>query len=232
MRRLVIFVIVGINILFSGVTAAEKIFFAKYTVNNIIIDGADDGVAWKQADSISFNGLKQGSENTVCVKSLWNEDFLYFLFKVTDTNLQAHQTEQDHPELFLDDMVEFLIDTTNDKDSCWNETKIVYHINLNGIKKDDRGTSGCISNPAWNGNAVYAVKLFGTLNDQRNKDVGYQVEVAVPWSDINQLPVKNLVLGVNFANGDNDNNGRELFDWLGIFPFRSPHLFGNLVLKE
>lgn len=227
-----IFLIIGINVLFSGVKANEKVFYADYTESNIIIDGNESEIAWRQTDSIGFNGFNHGSENTVYVKSLWNDDFLYFLFKVTDTNLQSHQTEQDHPELFLDDMVELLIDTNNDKDSCWNETKIVYHINLSGIKKDDRGTSGCKSNPVWNGNAVYAVKLFGTLNDQRDKDVGYQVEVAVPWSDINQLPVKNLVLGVNFANGDNDNNGRELFDWLGIFPFRSPHLFGNLVLKE
>ena len=213
------------------VAGQPKVIHSKYSKNDIIINGLEDEMAWSGADSISFNGNICNSKNVVVVKTLWNNDFLYFLFKVSDENLQAHQTEQDHPQLFLDDMVELLIDTTNDKDSCWNEDKIIYHINLLGAKKDDRGTADCFSDPAWNGNAVYSVKLFGTLNSSEDIDSGYNVEIAVPWPELGVSPENNLVLGVNFANGDNNNNGRQLFDWVGAYTLRSPQLFGNLLLS-
>lgn len=216
----------------QSVVGLQKEIYSGYTKNNIIIDGLENETDWLTADSISFEGTECKSKNVVIVKTLWDERFLYFLFKVSDKNLQAYQTEQDHPELFLDDMIEFLIDTNNDKDSCWNENKIVYHINLLGVKKDDRGTVDCLSDPTWDGNAVYSVKLFGTLNNSEDIDTGYNVEIAVPWSELGITPEKKMILGVNFANGDNDNNGRQLFDWLGVFPLRSPHLFGTLMLIE
>lgn len=209
---------------------AQHTFYSNFIKNNVVIDGIETKRDWFLADSISFTGSECGSRNKVIVKTLWNKDYLYFLFKVSDKNLQAYQTEQDNPNLFLDDMIEFLIDANNDKDSCWNENDIVYHINLLGIKKDDRGTINCLTDPTWNGNAIFAVKLFGTLNDSRDIDAGYNVEIAVPWSDLGRNPQRNMVLGVNFANEDNNNNGRQLYDWLGIFPLRSPQLFGSLKL--
>lgn len=231
MKRLSIFILLFYWIVQFSI-GQQRIIYSNYSTNDIVIDGLETENDWILSDSISFDGVENKSENTVVVKSLWDEDYLYFLFKVSDTNLQSHQVEQDHPKLFLDDMVEFLIDAANHKDSCWNESKIVYHINLSGIKKDDRGSTNCFSDPSWNGNANYSVKLFGTLNDTNDSDEGYMVEVAIPWSELLLIPHENKVLGVNFANGDNDCNGRQLFDWVGAFPLRSPHLFGNLVLRQ
>ena len=45
---------------------------------------------------------------------------------------------------------------------------IIYHINLLGQKKDDRGTIDCKSNSKWNGNAKIAVRIFGSLNDPKD----------------------------------------------------------------
>jgi hypothetical protein len=47
-----------------------------------------------------------------------------------------------------------------------------------------------------------------------------------------EYPQKNRILGVNFANRDNDNSGRQLYDCLELFPLRSPHLFGNLIFRK
>ena len=185
---------------------------------------------WLYADSILFENPEE-SDNRVVVKTLWDNDSLYFLFQVSDTVLRAIQTEKDHPELYLDDMVELLIDANNDKDSCWTTDDIIYHINILGVKKDDRGTLDCQSDPTWDGNARYTVCLFGSLNDTSEKASGYTVEIAVPWSELNLRPEKGLAIGVNFANGDNDGNGRQLFNWTGANPMRSPYTFGTLILK-
>ena len=204
---------------------------ANFTENKITIDGLDNESEWQKADSIIFNGKKVESENVVTVKTLWNNDFLYILFKVSDKNLQSYYTEKDHRFLYTDDMAEFLINNKNSKNHCWNEDNIIYHINLLGAKKDDIGTSTCNSDASWDGNAEYSVKLFGTLNDSTDIDKGYNVEIAVPWSELKQNPKKGLTLGVDFAVGDNNGKGVQLFDWTGADPFRSPDLFGELELK-
>lgn len=187
---------------------------------------------FENPDCVRIEGSTAGSENTMAVFSRWNEDSLCFFFRVEDTDLRAYQTERDHPQLWLDDMVEILIDTQNNKDSCWAEDDIVYHINILEYVKDDRGSRECATNPAWNGKARFRVQLFGTVNDTTDVDQGYLLTLSFPWEEIGPVPSRNLTMGVNFANGDNDGRGRQLFDWVGASPMRSPYAFGNLVLKK
>lgn len=186
---------------------------------------------WAGVEPISFEKPSE-SDNLVRVKSLWDKDSLYLRFDVKDKELRAIRDEMDHPCLYLDDMVEVLIDAFNDKNECWAADDIVYHINLLAQKKDDRGTADCSSDPDWNGNARFAVALSGTLNDSTDTDEGYRVEIAFPWHELQVSPETGKKVGINFANGDNDGNGRQLFDWSGAWPLRTPSKFGTLVLKD
>jgi hypothetical protein len=231
MNRKCVVCVMLLWLIVQSVGGQERVIYSHVVEDGVVVDGREQESAWWAADSVVFDGKSCGSENVAVVKTLWDSHSLYLLFKVSDANLQAYQTEQDHRQLFLDDMAEFLIDTANDRDSCWNERKIIYHINLLGAKKDDRGTARCYSDASWNGEAVFAVAMFGTMNRPDDVDEGYQVEVAIPWQELESLPEAGLTLGVNFAVGDNNNAGRQLFDWVGARNFRSPHLFGRLVLK-
>jgi hypothetical protein len=186
---------------------------------------------WNSENCILIEGDKVNSDNKMFITSRWNKNSLYFFIKVTDNDLTAYQTEQDHSKLYMDDMVEILIDTQNDKDSCWAEDDIVYHINLFGVKKDDRGSLDCISNSKWNGKADIVVSMHGTVNDTTDVDSGYLVSVIFTWDEIGLEPEKGLTMGINFANCDNDGKGLQLFDWVNINPFRSPFAFGNLILE-
>ncbi len=207
----------------------KKIIFSAFERNINVPSWSS--LEWDADDCIMIKDDPYGSENQLFVFSRWNRDSLYFFFKVIDTCLRAYQSEKDHPQLFLDDMVEILLDTANDKDSCWDENDIVYHVNIMGIKKDDRGTSECISDPAWDGNADIGARLFGTLNDTTDIDTGYLLNLSFPWTELDQKPKKGLRMGINFANGDNDGKGRQLFDWVNAWPMRSPYAFGELVLR-
>jgi hypothetical protein len=204
----------------------NSVFFNKIT------QPAWNSSDWNKKGNVVLNGEEEQSENKLWAFSRWNNDSLWFFFKVEDQCLRAYQTEKDHSKLFLDDMVEILIDTKNDKDSCWAEDDIVYHINLLKNKKDDRGTKECITNPAWNGVAHISVQLYGTLNDTTDLDTGYIVSLVFPWKELEQSPKPGLMMGINFANGDNDGKGRQLFDWAGAWPMRSPYAFGNLILVK
>ncbi|MDR1523978.1 MAG: CBM9 family sugar-binding protein [Tannerella sp.] len=186
------------------------------------------GNEWFLSTAIHLSPLK--GDNRMTVRSLWDSDSLYFRIEVADRDLRAYQQEKDHPELYLDDMVEILLDTKNDKTSCWAFDDIVYHINLLGQKKDDRGSDSCRTDRAWDGTANYSIRLFGTLNDTTDIDSGYEIEIAFPWNELDISPVNNMRIGADFANGDNDGNGRSLYDWVGAEPMRNPQMFGTLIL--
>ncbi len=205
----------------------KKKIYSTFNSVGIVIDGNLND--WENKNQIVLKN--KVSDNSVAVLSQWNKDSLYLSFQVKDKNLQAYQKEQDHHLLYLDDMVEVLFDPSNHKDSCWNSDDIVYHINILGVKKDDCGTFECKTNPGWNGNANFMVKLQGSMNLDNDEDIGYVVEFAIAWDELGLSPKKGLKIGINFANGDNDGNGRQLFDWVGAWPMRSPFQFGELQLK-
>jgi len=215
---------------FSGIKEEQPRLVSYYKNEGIQIDG--DLNEWGRQNAVLLNGKKLKSENRVKISSCWDREMLYFSFDVKDKDLRAYQDSTDHPRLFMDDMVEFLLDANNDKDSCWGIDNFVYHINILRAKKDDRGTANCKSDPSWNGHAVYKIRMYGTLNDTTDVDQGYSLEIGIPWIEIGRIPEPGLTMGINFANGDNDGKGRQLFDWVGAWPMRSPYAFGNLLLKN
>ena len=201
---------------------------------DVVFSGyVDAAVSWDDVEvALTVRDTCGGSENVMDVKTVWSEDSLYLFFQVKDSNLQCVQMENDHPALFLDDMVEFLFDSRNDRGEEWIEDDIIYHINIFGFKKDDRGTPEGISDPQWNGSARYAVNIRGTVNEDSDIDDGYDMEVALPWTELGVCPCDGLVMGADFVCGDNDSIGRQLFDWAGAVPFRHPVQFKNFVLKK
>lgn len=207
---------------------AEKEIVCQFTKDAITIDGRLNEDVWETARLITIKDQRNRTTNKMTVRTLWDKDNLYMSFDIKDKDLQAKQNLLDHPKLYLDDMVEFLIDTKNDKDSCWGLDDIVYHINLFGQKKDDRGSVNCITDPSWNGNAKYVVTMSGTLNDPSDEDVGYVLEVAISWKELDLAPKTGSRIGIDFATGDSG----KLFDWVGVAPFRSPYAFGTLILSK
>jgi len=210
-------------------TVSDKIMYSTVLSESTELEFSSP--LWNSKNCISIEGDKVNSDNKMFITSRWNKNSLYFFIKVIDNDLTAYQTEQDHSKLYMDDMIEILIDTQNDKDSCWSEDDIVYHINLFGVKKDDRGSLDCITNPKWNGKADIIVSMHGTVNDTTDVDSGYLVSVIFTWDEIGLQPEKGLTMGMNFANGDNDGKGLQLFDWVNKKPLRSPFAFGNLILE-
>lgn len=223
MQKLIALVILSVCI-FSCETTDRKVIFSNRLTESSY-------PCWSDTEPIAVvKDTCGGSDNEMTVKSLWSEDSLYFFFEVKDKNLQCHQVANDHKKLFLDDMVEFLLDPRNDRGEMWIEDDIIYHINILGYKKDDRGTSEGISDPSWNGKERYTVFIYGTINDSSDSDDGYSVEVALPWTDLGVVPHAGLVMGVDFVCGDNDLKGRQLFDIAGASPFRHPIQFRDFTL--
>ncbi len=199
-----------------------------YAAQPATIDGIIQPGEWISQDSIYVFDDSLRMETAISIRSQWDSTYLYLLFDVRDTNLLSVQAERDHPLLAKDDIIEFLLDTKDDHGECWNSDDIIYHINLAGQTKDDRGNDSCKSDARWNGEAKIAVTTYGTVNQPDDIDTGYVVEVAVPWKEIEQTPKPGLVLGANFG-GQSDGY---FYDWVDAWPFRQPFKFGKIILTK
>ena len=191
-----------------------------------------DASAWDRASAVEFSDSSV-NDNLTRVKSLWDKDSLYFRFEVEDTRLWSTTKEKDSGHVYLDDMVEFLIDPRFDRGEMWIEDDIIYHINLLGVKKDDRGTPAGDSDCTWDGSARYVISMDGTLNDNSDTDRGYVMLVAVPWEEIGVVPSKGVRMGVNVGNDDkeDDEEQRRLLFWSPCRVARCPADFAVLILK-
>jgi len=189
---------------------------------------------WSSVEPFSFS-KDSLSDNTIHFRSVWDKDSLYFRFDVEDTRLWALQTERDHKKLWEDDIVELLIDAENHYSKGWKTDDIIYHINVLGTVKDDRGREDGRSDASWNGKARWIVDVRGTICDNSDIDEGYTVRIAIPWNEIGKEAADGLALGFTFGYDDNDGvavSWKPLCIWTDAEPTRSPEQFGQLILKK
>lgn len=155
------------------------------------------------------------------------------IFTVSDTRLWAVVKENDSSDLWKDDIVEFLIDANNHHSPGWTTDDLIFHYNVLGYIKDDRGTVDGTSDRSWNSEGRYIVAPDGTICDNSDIDRGYTVLAAIPWSEIGREPAVGLTMGFNFGCVDNDGikiDYKPQFLWAKADPTRSPEQFGQLVL--
>jgi hypothetical protein len=187
---------------------------------------------WRGADSLRLDDRSDIPDpNQVKIVTQWDEKYLYVGYAVRDRYLVAFQTERDHKALYKDDIVEVLLDPRRDAGDKWIEDDLVFHINILGQVKDDRGAPDGVSDPTWQSRALFAVAVDGTINDSTDRDRGYSVELAIPWSEIGLEPAPGVSLGIDFATGDAEGPRDHLWDWCGASPFRLPRVYGVLILK-
>lgn len=208
----------------------RKTIVSRKAAQELTVDGWLDD--WSGADSILLDDPAQVADpNRVKIFTLWDENYLYVGYEVRDRYLAGFQTERDHKALYKDDMIEVLLDPRRDATDKWLEDDIVYHVNVLGQVKDDRGTPEGKSDAAWQSQAQFAVGLEGSLNDSTDLDTGFSVELAVPWSEIGISPRPGATVGINFAAGDAEGPDEHLWDWCGANPFRQPAAYGVLRLE-
>ena len=197
----------------------------------VIIDG--ELSEWGNASAVTFkdDSGRGRADNIAKVKALWDDKYLYFAFEVTDTNLQAVETNRDG-NIYLDDAVEVYIDTFNDNGSVMKVDDYQFLVNIINVKSDMKGT-GNGKDASWNSNMISAVKIDGTIGNNGDIDKGYTMEIAIPWSDIGGLQNAGNVIGLDLAVGDRDltSDGYHYFDLSQLTSFAVPDKWRDAVIK-
>lgn len=171
----------------------------------IAVDGKGDDKAWAAAASSGpFVDVGSGRAPTASpvqgeVKLAWDDKALYLLFDVKDPDVVGHFTsaaEQPNdftatgqPKLWTKDTVEIMTDPDGDGDNKdyfeiqVNPQNRVFHSKFDAYNSPRApGESGPFGHEDWDPGLKSAVVVRGTLDQKSDRDEGYVVEMAIPWT--------------------------------------------------
>lgn len=173
-----------------------------------VIDGNIDDEMWnKSVWSTSFIDI-EGSKKTVPklntrMKMMWNDTYLFIAAELEETDLWATLHKHDQV-VFHDNDFEIFIDPDNNTHQYFeievNALNTIFDLFLS---KPYRNNGSALI--GWNVAGLRsAVKMKGTLNNPKDKDQGWTVEMAIPFKalstgdDVN-VPVKGDLWRINFS---------------------------------
>jgi hypothetical protein len=159
----------------------------------VVVDGNIDEPVWEKAAwSDSFLDIEgQGRPRPrlrTMVKMIWDDENLYIAGYLEEPHIWATLTERDSI-IYLDDDFEVFIDPDGDSHNYYelemNALNTVWDLLLVRPYRD--------GGPAIHGWDIKglktAVKINGTLNDPKDKDKGWFVEMALPWDVLKEAAV-------------------------------------------
>lgn len=208
----------------------------KRASGKIAVDGKLDESAWKNAGTIVFQfpwEKQTGAKQKTVARLLWDDDYLYVGYDCEDADIVAHYLKRDDPT-YKDDAVEIFINP--------DPAQTFYY----GMEMNARGTlydyfyvfpQLLISRVDFSG-VLLATNVRGTLNQTGDRDEGWTLEVAIPWSNFSELakktpPAPGAVWRANLNRWDGTEPNRRLSQWANSgMETPNPHnpsRFGELV---
>ncbi|HET7360423.1 MAG TPA: carbohydrate-binding family 9-like protein, partial [Salinimicrobium sp.] len=169
---------------------SPKLYISYKTPGSIIVDGKMDDI-WKNApwsdNFIDIQGQKTPKYQTR-VKILWDEEYLYFFAKMEEPHIWGTLKQRD-TVIFYNNDFEIFIDPDGD-------THNYYEIEVNALNtvwdlfivKPYRIQAPIID--AWDIKGLKsAVFVRGTLNNPKDVDEGWNVEIAIPWKVLTEANI-------------------------------------------
>lgn len=211
----------------------------KRASGKIVVDGKLDDAGWKNAAMAQFVfpwDAQTGAKQATTARLLWDAEYLYVSYQCVDADVVAHFDKRDDPT-YRDDAVEFFV---NPKPS-----QGFYY----GLEMNARGTlydyfyahpQLLLKRIDFSG-VQLAASVDGTLNQTGDKDRGWSLEVAIPWSNFEELgavaaPKPGTVWTANLNRWDGVEPARRLSLWSDPLMSRptphNPQRFGQLVFVE
>jgi hypothetical protein len=158
------------------------------TIDKITLDGALTEESWQKAPIIENMARPDGKEMSTLrtsARMVWDDEMLYIAFECEDPDLYATITEKDGP-LYTQDVVEVFVL----EQSLGLENFVEYEVSPTGVLFDCYLIVPYVGFMEWSSPFKAAARYTGTLNDPTDKDTGYTVEIAIPFTDFYKKPCK------------------------------------------
>lgn len=197
----------------------------KRAAGKIVIDGKLDDKAWAGANTVEFLfpwDYQTGAKQKTAARLLWDDEYLYVGYACDDADIVAHFDRRDDPT-YRDDAVEIFINPDP------KQLDFYYGLEMNAKATlyDYFYAFPKLNIKRFNMHGVQlAAHLRGTLNQTSDKDQGWSLEVAIPWSNFEELTKKTT------APQPGDVWTANLNRWDGVEPNRRLSLWSDSGLEK
>jgi len=230
-------------------TRPVKIFAPRVT--SVTIDGRIDEPAWDRPATLlhtSMEGEPDPSATAVELQALgdealvagrgttlrvaWDPEYLYVAASLPDADMWTEYAEQDDP-LYKQEAFEFFVAAGAD-----GARYLEFEVSARGVTFDARFPRYRAGDEAWDSAWRTAVFMRGTVNDARDRDLGWSTELAIPWEElcletaIACPPAPGMRVRVNAFRLERPDRKRT--DALALSPTRAPdfHAWANAAELE
>ncbi len=167
------------------ITAQPKEYVCYRTNSKIKIDGKLNEAAWRNAPATDLFVDIEGDRKPLPrfatrAKMLWDKQYFYIAAELEEPHVWGTLTKRDSV-IFQDNDFEVFIDPNGDRNEY-------YEFEINAL---NTGWDLFLPKPYRDGGKAQnswdieglktAIHINGTLNDPRDKDKGWSVELALPW---------------------------------------------------
>jgi len=208
---------------------------------SIDIDGELKEAAWNKAAVIPRFYINDGSgpntESTE-VRLFYSKTALHIAWICMDSDIQATFTKRDS-QLWDEEVAEFFI-TSGRLDRYfelqWSPLGTIFDAIIRNRLGDDGFSKGIKGEWDWTSKKMKAAVIAkGTVGKSGDKDVKWQVEVMLPFSDLDQpTPAPGDVWRANFYRYNRTGKELELLAWSPVLRpnFHEPNRFGYLEFAK
>lgn len=165
--------------------------YVAYRTNGPIkIDGVLDEATWAKAQptekfaDISGEGFPTPRYQTTA-KIMWDDDYLYIGGELEEPNVWGYLTKHDEV-VYNDPDFEVFIDPDNDAQNYFEiETNVLANVFDLTIQKPYRALTRAFVTFSWDAPGLKVdTHVYGTLNNSKDTDKGWTIEMAIPRTAI------------------------------------------------
>jgi hypothetical protein len=195
------------------------------------LDGEPDpGATAAMPGALGEDALQPGRGTTL--RLAWDPEFLYVAASLPDADLWTEYTAQDEP-LYRQEAFEFFVAATGE-----GSRYLEYQVSARGVTFDARFPRYRAGEEAWDSSWRTAVAVWGTLDVGGDRDRGWSVEAAIPWTELCEHtelrcpPAPGMRLRVNAFRLERPDRKRS--EALALSPTRAPdfHAWANAAELE
>lgn len=167
-------------------------YAAPKALHPILVDGSLDDPSWARApwtnDFVDIQGPGQPEPRLrTRAKITWDNEFLYVGAEMEEPHLWSTLLEKD-AIIYRDDDFEIFLDPQG-RGRDYFEVEINVHGTVLDLFLEKPYNQGGKAELGWDLDGLLTrVSVLGTLNDPSDTDTGWTVELAIPWSGVDQRP--------------------------------------------
>jgi hypothetical protein len=181
-----------------GGAAAAATLHVPHLPGTIVLDGDTDDPGWIRSPGPARTGPfvdAAGVESRPYseARTVWGDGHLYFSLYAADEDIRSRTSERDGP-LWLDDSFRLVFTQPDGERSI--------EVSPRGVITDARRSPGGAFDYAWESGAHVSPEVDGTVNDARDSDEEWVIEMAIPFEALGMNGERGETIGFSVQRCD------------------------------